>query len=35
GIEALQKQIVESFGAEMIDYSLNRYVKCKSCREKI
>ena len=33
-IEALQKQIVESFGAEMIDHSLNIYVKCKSCREK-
>ncbi|MDE4957465.1 transcriptional repressor, partial [Francisella tularensis subsp. holarctica] len=27
GIESLQKQIVESFGAEMIDYSLNIYVK--------
>lgn len=33
-IEALQKQIVESFGAEMIDHSLNIHVKCKSCSEK-
>lgn len=33
-IEKLQKQIVESFGAELIDHNLNLYVKCKSCREK-
>ncbi|API87589.1 Fur family transcriptional regulator [Francisella uliginis] len=33
-IEKLQKQIAESFGAELIDHSLNLYVKCKSCREK-
>lgn len=34
-IEKLQKQIVESFGAELIDHNLNLYVKCKSCRKKI
>ena len=33
-IEALQKQIVESFGTEIIDHSLNIHVKCKSCSEK-
>lgn len=33
-IEKLQKQIAESFGAELIDHSLNLYVKCKSCQEK-
>ncbi|QIW10926.1 Fur family transcriptional regulator [Francisella sp. LA112445] len=33
-IEKLQKQIVESFGAELIDHNLNLYVKCKSCRKK-
>ncbi|MED7787828.1 Fur family transcriptional regulator [Francisella sp. 19X1-34] len=33
-IENLQRQIAESFGAELIDHSLNLYVKCKSCRKK-
>lgn len=31
-IEKLQEQIVKNFGAEMVDHSLNIYVKkCKSC----
>ncbi|QIV95433.1 Fur family ferric uptake transcriptional regulator [Allofrancisella inopinata] len=33
-IEKLQKQIVESLGAEIIDHNLNIYVKCKACRRK-
>jgi Fur family ferric uptake transcriptional regulator len=32
-IEELQKRIVESIGAEIIDHSLNIYVKCKNCRK--
>lgn len=33
-IEKLQKQIVESVGAEIIDHNLNIYVRCKSCLKK-
>ncbi|KEI34907.1 ferric uptake regulation protein FUR [Francisella sp. W12-1067] len=33
-IEKLQKQIVESLDAEIIDHNLNIYVKCKACRRK-
>ena len=32
-IEELQKRIVESIGAEIVDHSLNIYVKCKKCRK--
>ncbi|MCL4114429.1 UNVERIFIED_CONTAM: hypothetical protein GTU68_041319 [Idotea baltica] len=32
-IEELQKRIVESIGAEIVDHSLNIYVKCKNCRK--
>lgn len=30
-IEELQKRIVESIGAEIVDHSLNIYVTCKNC----
>jgi Fur family ferric uptake transcriptional regulator len=33
-IEELQKQIVESIGADIIDHNLNIYVKCKNCLNK-
>ncbi|MEY8703215.1 Fur family transcriptional regulator [Francisella philomiragia] len=33
-IETMQKKIVESLGAEMVDHSLNIYIKCKSCLKK-
>ena len=32
-IECLQKRIVESVDAEIVDHSLNIYVKCKKCRK--
>lgn len=32
-IEELQKRIVESIGAEIVDHSLNIYVICKNCRK--
>ncbi|AXA34610.1 Fur family transcriptional regulator [Francisella adeliensis] len=32
-IEELQKRIVESIGAEIVDHSLNIYIFCKNCRK--
>ena len=32
-IEELQKRIVELIDAEIVDHSLNIYVKCKKCRK--
>ena len=35
-IEELQKEVVKSMGAEMVDHSLNIYIKCyKNCKNKI
>ncbi|WP_041263886.1 Fur family transcriptional regulator [Francisella salina] len=34
-IEKLQKEVVKSMGAEMVDHSLNIYIKCyKNCKNK-